>query len=91
MNEPLFHKDVIGSIDKFCLEFIESIYDSISFSSSLVEEKRTYLIGSESNWNLFDLAVSHPNLPFKIRSSIRGIPNKVLSGSDAIPRLLPVR
>lgn len=84
MNEPLFHKDINGSIDKFCLEFIVSIYDSISFSSSLVEEKRTYLIGSESNLNLFDLAVSHPNLPFKTRSSIRGIPNKVLSGSDAM-------
>ena len=80
LNEPLKHPDLEAPLDALCFQFLAEAQGSISFE---VEQGKQHqekvLMGKSSQVNMFEVFVEKPNLPFKVRSTFKQIPEYTLS------------
>ncbi len=84
MNESVKHQDLEYPLDVYCFEFLANIHNSITYESELNLENREFLIGSDLTLESFDLFMGKGNVPFKIRSSFKGVPDRVFSKADGV-------
>ena len=84
MNESVRHTDLEYPLDVYCFEFLTNIYNSITSSFEEGMDSREFLIGSDLTLESFAIATGKGNVPFKIRSSFKGIPDRVLSKADGV-------
>ena len=84
MDGVLMHPDLGYPIDVCCFELLSNLYNSISYESEFNIETREYLIGSDLSLKSFDIYIGKENIPFKIRSSLKGTPDYILSNSNGI-------
>jgi len=84
MNESVRHPDLEYPLDVYCFEFLADIHNSITYESELNLESREFLIGSDLTLESFDVHVRKNNIPFKIRSSFKGAPDRAFSKADGV-------
>ena len=87
MNESVRHPDLEYPLEVYCFEFLADIHNSITYESELNLESREFLIGSDFTLESFDLSMGKGNIPFKIRSSFKGVPDRVFSNDDGIVKV----
>ena len=83
MNETLIHPKLDKPLDVLCFQFLVDVHSSISFDVEKgTENRELVLMGSAISLEPFDVFVGNSNVPFKIRSSFKGFPNRILSDEN---------
>jgi len=66
-----------------CFQFLVDVHSSVKFEVERgTANRELVLMGSDISLEPFDVFVGNKNVPFKIRSSFKGIPNRVLSDEN---------
>ncbi len=85
MNEPLAHAELAQPIDVLCLQFLSDAYDSIDYKMlSGTQNREQLFMGNLSVVNPIEVIVAKENIPFKIRSTIKGTPSKLNSDAAGV-------
>jgi len=88
MNEPINHPDFEVSLDVICFQFLADIHSSVTYEVVLGQQYRNIvLMGTDISLEPFDLSVEKSTIPFKIRSSFRGVPNLVYSDDEGFLKI----
>lgn len=83
MHDLLNHPQLSKPIDILCFELLSEAHSLISFSISEDQQYRNIiLMGHDISDEDFNIDVEVPQLPFKVRSSIQGIPDRVFSDQN---------
>jgi len=83
MNEALIHPKLNSPLDVLCFQFLVDVHSSVKFEVERgTANRELVLMGSDISLEPFDVFVGNKNVPFKIRSSFKGIPNRVLSDEN---------
>ena len=80
MNASLIHPEFETPLDVLCFQFLVDVHSSVDFV--LVNGKvnrELILMGSDISSESFDVFVGKKNVPFKIRSSLTGVPSRILT------------
>jgi hypothetical protein len=83
MKEPLFHPSLDQPLDRLCFQFLADAHDSVQYDVETDSKQRTHLVGDDISNALFEASVV-AGVPFKVRSSMKGIPAKVISSEDGL-------
>jgi len=88
MNESLRHPYLEFPLDVFCFQFLADAHKSISYEVELgTQHREVILMGSDISLEPFDVSVGASNIPFKIRSSFKGAPDRVLSDANGLAKV----
>ena len=88
MNEPLMHTELEYPLDVYCFQFLAEVHSSIIYEvDEGAQHREVVLMGSDISLEPFDVYIGKANVPFKIRSSFKGVPNQVLSNDDGFVKV----
>ena len=88
MNEPINHPDFEVPLDVICFQFLADIHSSVTYEVILGQQYRNIvLMGTDISLESFDVSVGKSIIPFKIRSSFRGVPNLVYSDDEGFVKI----
>ena len=88
MNEPLRHPDLEFPLDVYCFQFLADAHKSIYYEVEVgTQDKEVILMGSDISIEPFDVYVGAANIPFKIRSSFKGAPDRVSSDANGLAKV----
>lgn len=83
MKEPLFHPSLDQPLDRLCFQFLADAHDSFQYEVESELKHRTHLVGDDISNSQFEARVV-AEVPFKVRSSMKGIPAKIISSADGL-------
>ena len=88
MNEPLIHPDLEFRLDVFCFQFLAEAHSTIDYEVELgTQYREVILMGSDISLEPFDVYIGKTNVPFKIRSSFKGAPDRVFSDKSGFVKV----
>ena len=85
MTESLIHPELEFPIDALCFQFLADAHGSLDFKMGNGEQNRELvLMGNSLQLNPVVVHVGASQIPFKIRSSIKGIPTLIKSTNEGL-------
>lgn len=85
MNESLWYEGLDKPLDILCFEMLSDVHSSIGFEMHQgMQEREIVLMGKDISLEEFEVDVTSVGLPFKVRSSMKGIPDQLSSNDDGL-------
>ena len=85
LNESLLHPALEQPLDILCFQLLKDVYHSVNYKMvNGAEHREMILMGTNISLEPFDVNVGIKNAPFKVRSSFRGIPNRLFSDESGL-------
>jgi hypothetical protein len=85
MNESLTHSELEQPIDVLCFEFLSDTHGSVDYKMfSGTQNMELLLMGYSNTLDPVEVSIGKSDIPFKVRSSIKGVPGNLNSNIDGL-------
>ena len=85
MNESLIHPELGFPIDVLCFQFLADVQGSIVYKMySGTQNREVLIMGNASSLEPIEVFIANSDVPFKLRSSIKGTPSSIYSNKEGV-------